>query len=84
MEETDNGVPLSGITLDTAKPLSVEQSDLFGGITVIRGEAISRKTGYLYSPDAGTGSRQKVTLVPYHLWGNRGAGEMSVWIPVTD
>ncbi len=22
-----------------------------------------------------------VTLVPYHLWANRGAGEMSVWLP---
>jgi DUF1680 family protein len=23
-----------------------------------------------------------VTLVPYAVWGNRGAGEMSVWLPL--
>ncbi len=24
-----------------------------------------------------------ITLIPYHLWNNRGPGEMTVWIPVT-
>ncbi|MFP4384468.1 MAG: glycoside hydrolase family 127 protein [Spirochaetia bacterium] len=84
-EEADNGSPLARITLDAAKPLSAEHApDLFGGITVIRGEGISGESSRLYSPDAGTGTRETVTFVPYHLWGNRGTGEMAVWIPVTD
>jgi hypothetical protein len=26
-------------------------------------------------------SRATVTMIPYHLWANRGEGEMAVWIP---
>ena len=29
-------------------------------------------------------SPQPITLVPYHLWANRGAGEMSVWLPTRE
>ncbi|HEX3704235.1 MAG TPA: beta-L-arabinofuranosidase domain-containing protein, partial [Vicinamibacterales bacterium] len=25
-----------------------------------------------------------ITLIPYHLWANRGAGEMTVWLPTRD
>ncbi len=28
--------------------------------------------------------RQPVTLIPYHLWANRGAGEMTVWLPTRE
>ncbi len=27
------------------------------------------------------GDYQEITLIPYHLWNNRGKGEMRVWIP---
>jgi DUF1680 family protein len=27
------------------------------------------------------GDYEEITLIPYHLWNNRGAGEMRVWIP---
>jgi DUF1680 family protein len=46
--------------------------DLFGGVPVI--EAQSRKITY---PSA---APKSVRLIPYHLWSNRGAGEMSVWL----
>ncbi|MHB8094605.1 MAG: beta-L-arabinofuranosidase domain-containing protein [Candidatus Aminicenantales bacterium] len=44
---------------------------LFGGIHIISGEArnISRPSS----------EPRTVKLIPYHLWANRGAGEMSVW-----
>ena len=42
-----------------------------GGVTVIRTEARS-----LTKPAAGAAT---ISLVPYHLWANRGAGQMSVW-----
>ena len=48
------------------------ESDLLGGHPVIDTRARS-----LADPSAPT---MPVTLVPYHLWANRGAGEMSVWL----
>jgi DUF1680 family protein len=35
------------------------------------------RTGQLSRPDA---APRDVELIPYHLWANRGAGEMSVWL----
>jgi hypothetical protein len=49
---------------------------LFGGVTVIRGEAKS-----LTNPAA---PAKPVTLIPYSLWANRGAGEMSVWLSTAE
>jgi DUF1680 family protein len=46
--------------------------DLFGGTTVIKTKA--RKISNPALPAI------PVKLVPYHLWANRGAGEMSVWL----
>ena len=45
---------------------------LFGGVTVI--DAAARN---MTDPSA---AFQPVSLIPYHLWANRGAGEMSVWL----
>lgn len=30
-----------------------------------------------------TGETKELTLIPYHLWNNRGPAEMMVWLPVT-
>jgi DUF1680 family protein len=46
--------------------------NLFGGATVLLTEA--KKIG---NPSSGA---QPVQLIPYHLWANRGAGEMTVWL----
>ncbi len=46
--------------------------DLFGGATVIHTEARN-----IANP---SGPAKPVELIPYHLWANRGAGEMSVWL----
>jgi hypothetical protein len=45
---------------------------LLAGTTVIHGDA-----GSLTNSSA---PRRPITLIPYHLWANRGAGEMSVWL----
>lgn len=44
----------------------------FGGVTVIDGKArdISRPQS----------EKKPVKLIPYHLWANRGAAEMNVWV----
>jgi len=28
-------------------------------------------------------NRLPLTLIPYHVWANRGSGEMMVWLPTT-
>jgi DUF1680 family protein len=61
------------LLVDPAHELTAEPSQDFpGGVTVIRTEA--RR---ITNPAARPG---RVTLIPYALWANRGAGEMSVWL----
>jgi hypothetical protein len=47
---------------------------LFGGATVVRGTGAS-----LVHPNA----QRALELIPYHLWANRGAAEMTVWLPTS-
>ncbi len=46
------------------------RSELLNGVQVITGEAMGVK-------------RLPLTLIPYHVWANRGSGEMMVWLPTT-
>jgi len=48
------------------------EKGLFGGVTVISAAAKS-----VTNPAAQT---KPIKLIPYYLWANRGAGEMSVWL----
>src|SRR5262245_18722476 len=49
---------------------------LFGGVTTLRAGA---------RPMADPSARPRpVTLLPYHLWANRGAGEMAVWLSTAE
>jgi DUF1680 family protein len=50
---------------------SATGGDSYGGAPMIRGEA--RNVANPIAPS------KPVGLIPYHLWANRGAGEMSVW-----
>ncbi len=59
---------------------------LLGGVAVLEGEFVVRRSApwdnTLYRPmDQSAGERMKLKLVPHFAWGNRGAGEMSVWLP---
>jgi hypothetical protein len=49
---------------------------LFGGVTVIAAQA-KRMSNPSLPP-------QPIKLIPYYLWANRGAGEMSVWLPTRE
>lgn len=40
-------------------------------------------TGQLYRPINTKKETVKLQLVPYYAWGNRGKGDMSVWLPVS-
>lgn len=56
--------------------LAEQRGTVPGAETMIRASAVS-----LSKPGA---ARHEVTLIPYHLWANRGTGEMTVWIPTRD
>ncbi|SET49513.1 glycoside hydrolase family 127 protein [Paenibacillus sp. NFR01] len=86
LEEADNGEPLSSIALkeEAAFNESFDPS-LLGGAIVIESEGLRTDeaawNGGLYAKAKAPLRPVKVTAVPYYLWGNRGSGEMSVWVP---
>jgi hypothetical protein len=68
-EGADNG----GRVLDLVTPAHAvfaprRRDDLIGGTTVLEGELIR------------AGKQIRATAIPYHLWSNRGVGEMTVWL----
>lgn len=85
IEETDNGKDLGTYWL-TEEPLKEVQTDeLLEDAVYLKGIA-----NQLVSPTEQTYSHQKpkfiekeVTLIPYFMWGNRGYGEMRVWLNST-
>jgi DUF1680 family protein len=74
--DADDGKALD-VRIDPATPLtaSVDRSVL-GGVTVIDTDAKR-----VSKPDA---PAKPLKLIPYFLWANRGAGEMTVWISAED
>ena len=63
-----------GVMLDTTRPFqAVTDAGLFGGVTVVHAEARNLTTS--------SSAARRVRLIPYSLWANRGAAEMSVWLP---
>ena len=71
---------------DAALTLRHDEHTL-GGVTLLEGEArriaSCEWSGELYKPLADTdGESIPVTLIPYYAWHNRGAAEMTVWLPI--
>lgn len=86
LEAADNGEPLSSISLSkTGEFTEAFDDELLGGAVVVRAEGsrVAEQTwnGGLYSRTRAARQPVTVTAVPYYLWGNRGSGEMRVWIP---
>ncbi|MHB0895939.1 MAG: glycoside hydrolase family 127 protein [Spirochaetales bacterium] len=86
IEEADNGKGINDIAI--ADDTEIRQSK---GIAGVSPEAVTLEfSGYrriaadwdekLYSPNPSPLRRVNVKAVPYFLWGNRGFGEMLVWI----
>lgn len=61
-------------------PLFVTEfrDDLLTGTTVIRTQ------GHFASLNPESVTTTDIMFIPYHLWNNRGPGEMRVWLPFTD
>ena len=81
-----NGRNLSNVVLDTSKPLVEEyRDDILDGVLTIKAQGKRMKaeewnSDALYSIEPVGFKDTQVTLVPYCNWGNRGSGEMAVWI----
>ncbi len=83
VEEVDHGggLPSFGITRDAALSPRWE-ADAWGGVTTIVGQAVRElPPETLYETNLNL-PRETVPLraVPYAWWGNRGEGEMRIWI----
>jgi DUF1680 family protein len=88
------GIKVENIVILADAKLTPEyRADLLDGVATITTKAIAETnptwTGGLYRPkqtDSEKGITQKLgiflKLVPYYAWANRGAGEMTVWLPV--
>jgi uncharacterized protein len=63
------------LVFETTK-LSTATASEFDGVTLVHANARMMRKGSDATLDVG--------LIPYHLWANRGAGEMTVWLPTRD
>ncbi|NQX43772.1 glycoside hydrolase family 127 protein [Paenibacillus tritici] len=86
LEAVDNSEPLSSVSLSEAAAFTETYDELLlGGAVVLRTDGYrvdgQSWSGGLYSRTKAAVQPVEVTAVPYYLWGNRGSGEMKVWIP---
>ncbi|WP_448522607.1 glycoside hydrolase family 127 protein [Pseudothermotoga sp.] len=85
-EQIDNpDVDVWTFTLDPNEPLeeNVEYDSTLGRTTFLRGRGFEiEKDTQLYRPYSRRilNGEKNITLVPYHLWCNRQAGKMAVWL----
>jgi uncharacterized protein len=88
LEEVDNGPRLANIAVPRENQLTAEWDvDLFGGVSVITGEAVRVEPadwpGGLYQLQSvvqSTPSPLTFKAIPYCFWANREPGEMRVWL----
>ena len=90
-EEADNGSALREIRIKTPIDISEETTGEFGTEAVklvikasrIRSMGSKISSTGLYKTFEGFSSETcDLTLIPYHLWANRGEGEMSVYVGI--
>jgi len=84
VESVDNGEPITALSLP-AHPAFSERpaSGLPGEAVAVETQAyrsITPSSDSLYRTEAPRRESVKLTAVPYFLWGNRGRGEMAVWL----
>tara|TARA_R110002124_G_scaffold285833_1_gene464985 strand:- start:597 stop:1946 length:1350 start_codon:yes stop_codon:yes gene_type:complete len=80
-EKTD----INSIVLDVNSTFNTEKFNLKNReVVCIKGKAFVEDTNWtkaLYKPLNRDKKQIDITLVPYYSWGNRGKGEMTVWMP---
>jgi DUF1680 family protein len=83
-EEVDNGPYLADLMIRKSTLKADFEPGLFGGIVSLvgRGEASDPAVwkDKLYDDEPALRVARRVKAVPFCLWGNRGAGNMAVWV----
>ena len=85
LEEKDNGPKLYDVVLpdDAAFEISAKDDTEIGKYVGVSADGLrytSSTDEALYSCTRPTCTAQKLEFIPYYLWGNRGEGEMRVWV----
>ncbi|RQM39834.1 glycoside hydrolase family 127 protein [Erwinia psidii] len=88
LEQEDNGSELHNLHLPaTATFRTLTGSELFSGKTLLQAEGLRRGSAnadseplYRFNSGPCAFTEQTLTFVPYFSWGNRGEGEMRVWV----
>lgn len=86
LEAVDNGENLSALTLDPGSSFETREApELGAGALKIFAKGFRRPDQGPSTPPYAVASatpreRVEIVAVPYYLWGNRGPGEMAVWV----
>jgi DUF1680 family protein len=81
-EGIDNEGEVLHVVLDEEPVFTATyEPDLLGGIVTLHGRA--RKVKRSADGNIELSDNKPLKLIPYHLWNNRGPGEMRVWLPVS-
>lgn len=85
LEEADNGKNLSALSIAQEPDIKLScAEEILQGAVIIHASAFrtcEENWGeQLYRPFIQEDKPAKLTAVPYFMWGNRGQGEMQVWI----
>jgi DUF1680 family protein len=82
------GVRMQDVVISSDSKLATHyEANMLDGVTVVDASALAKPQGdwegELYRP-LRSGNERKINLrlIPYFAWSNRGASEMSVWLPV--
>jgi DUF1680 family protein len=87
LEQADNPEPLRDVVLPANAAIeSTFEPGLAGGVVTLTMVGLanppSNWAGRLYQPaPTAPPTRVKLRAVPYAIWGNRGTGQMVVWVP---
>ena len=86
-QDLPKGVRIDDVQIPASIQLTPERINIDGSpITALVGNATvtdqASWEGVLYREVNAQKKQVKVRLVPYYVWGNRGKGEMTVWMPL--
>jgi DUF1680 family protein len=86
LEQADHQANVPSLQLDATTPWQVVDGPQALGVhkaLVARGVSMQTPADALYANwRRDTGHPTTLTFIPYHLWANRDAGAMAVWVPV--
>lgn len=81
IESVDNGDRIDELCLLHDSDISIIENGFAWGLPELEADGLREHlSGSLYSSKPPTQTPVKLRLVPYFAWGNRGKGEMAVWI----